>query len=51
MVQESKGALNIRGLSKKLVWRCKEEAAAQKKTLKQFVRGVLEEATRQKSRK
>ena len=44
MSKESKCALNVRGFPKELKWKCKEKAAAEKKTLGQFIEAELRKA-------
>jgi hypothetical protein len=44
MKSEPKGALNIRGFPKDLIWKCKQKAAEKKMTLAEFVIWALRSA-------
>jgi hypothetical protein len=44
MAKESKCALNVRGFPKDLKWKCRQRAAAEQKTLGQFVESELRKA-------
>jgi hypothetical protein len=46
MKRESKAVLNVRGLPRVLVAKAKAKAALQEETLREFIEGVLLDATK-----